>query len=190
MSIERLYRQQPGERTQIALRPHPITFLSTICFFLVAAIAPPIAAWILLDGSFPEFQNPLATVASVLGAGTYYVCLWMFLFTQFVTHYLDVNVVTDKRIVHIIQVGLFSRKVSELDLGRVQDVTSEVHGIIATMLNYGNVIVQTAGEHERFIFEKVPNPHGARERILELSHRDRQTEAKEIIGETLRGTKT
>lgn len=185
MSLERLYKPQPGEKILLALRSHPIVFLRPIFIFGLAAIMPAVAAWLFFNGKF-DFQNPLVAAGATLAAGTYYLCIWMFLFTQFVNYYLDVVIVTDRRIVEAVQDGLFSRSVSELDLARVQDVTSEVRGFVATMFNYGKVTVQTAGEVEHFAFEKIYNPHGVRERILELSHKDRKTEAKELFGETLR----
>ena len=59
---------------------------------------------------------------------------------------------------NIEQKGLFSRTISELDYTHVQDVTSEVHGPIHTLLNYGDVHVQTAGTHGKFTFRNIPRP--------------------------------
>jgi uncharacterized membrane protein YdbT with pleckstrin-like domain len=84
--------------------------------------------------------------------------------------------VTNDRILNIEQQGLFSRTVSELDLINIQDVTSEVKGIIPTIFNYGTVHVQTAGEAARFVFEQVPAPERIRQRILEMVTEDKKRE--------------
>ena len=100
--------------------------------------------------------------------------IWFFFFPQFVDYYLDAWVITNDRIVNVEQQGLFARTVSELDLYKIQDVTSEVRGLIPTLFNYGNVHVQTAGTQERFVFEQVPNPHEIRKRIMVLVDEDRK----------------
>ncbi|OGF33927.1 hypothetical protein A2223_02390 [Candidatus Falkowbacteria bacterium RIFOXYA2_FULL_35_8] len=46
---------------------------------------------------------------------------------------------------------------SEKDLGRMQDITSDVKGFLPTILNYGDVHIQTAGEEQRFVFKQIPN---------------------------------
>ena len=58
---------------------------------------------------------------------------------------------TNDRIVDIEQHGLFSRTISEVDLFRIQDVTVDIHGIIATLLNYGNLTVKTASDNIHII---------------------------------------
>jgi uncharacterized membrane protein YdbT with pleckstrin-like domain len=84
--------------------------------------------------------------------------------------------VTNKRIVNVEQKGLFSRVVSEKELSRMQDVTSEVHGFIATFFSYGDIYIQTAGTKERFVFKQVPDaPHVAQE-ITNLVQKVRETE--------------
>ena len=51
---------------------------------------------------------------------------------------------------------------------RIQNATSEVHGIISTFLDYGDVYIQTAGTKQRSVFKKVPHPAETRKKILIL----------------------
>ena len=67
-------------------------------------------------------------------------------------------VLTTKHLIKVEQNGLFARKVSQLSLSRVQDVNGSHKGILATMLGYGTVEVQTAGEEEEFVFTQMPKP--------------------------------
>ena len=76
--------------------------------------------------------------------------------------------------VDIEQKSLFGRTVAEVDLYQIQDATSEVNGIFASMFNYGNVHVQTAGSIPNFILHNVPNPHVLRQQILDLSAEDKK----------------
>lgn len=102
-------------------------------------------------------EGPLF-VLGVIIISTYLLGVWIFYIYEFVDYHLDLWILTDRRIISIEQAGLFKRTVSELDLAKVQDVTSECNGKIQTFLNYGNVHIQTAAETQRFVFEQVPRP--------------------------------
>jgi hypothetical protein len=65
---------------------------------------------------------------------------------------------TNMHLIEVKQVGLFGREVSQLGLGRLQDVTGRRRGFWATVLNYGDVLVQTAAETGEFNFSHVPAP--------------------------------
>jgi hypothetical protein len=83
-------------------------------------------------------------------------------------YYLNTYVITIDRIVDINQVGLFNHTISELNLEKIEDVTSEVHGILGHIFDYGTVYVQTAGTVDRFEFDNVPNPGKITKVILGL----------------------
>ena len=76
-------------------------------------------------------------------------------------------VVTDKNITQIVQGGLFNRKVSQLTMANVEDVTAEQKGIFSTLLDFGNLRVETAGEQENFVFSFCPRPSYYAKIILE-----------------------
>jgi uncharacterized membrane protein YdbT with pleckstrin-like domain len=75
--------------------------------------------------------------------------------------------VTDKNVIQVLQVGLFNRKISQLSLANVEDVTSEQKGVVANFFNYGNVKIETAGEQANFKFSFAPQPHRVARIILE-----------------------
>jgi uncharacterized membrane protein YdbT with pleckstrin-like domain len=99
---------------------------------------------------------------------------------------LDVWIVTGSRIVNIEQVALFSRNISELKHNKIQDVTSEVKGIIPTLFNYGDVYIQTAGNKQRFVFKQISDPTNTRNIIMQLQKKAVLEEKREE-GEILRG---
>ncbi len=65
---------------------------------------------------------------------------------------------TNERIVDIDFVNLLHKDIAETQLERVQDISYNTKGILATMFNFGDVTIQTAGEVPNFIFERVPKP--------------------------------
>lgn len=100
---------------------------------------------------------------------TLFIFVWLYGFLVWIDYYFDVWIVTNERIVNIEQKGLFTRRISELRFSRVQDVTSSVEGLIPTMLNFGDVFVQTAAEEERFVFRQVADPFAVKDEIMRLS---------------------
>jgi hypothetical protein len=85
--------------------------------------------------------------------------IWIYGFMIWFDYYLDIWIITSERIVNVEQKGLFSRQVSELQFQFIQDVSTEVQGLFPTVLNYGDVTVQTAAEQSNFIFRSVGNPY-------------------------------
>lgn len=68
-------------------------------------------------------------------------------------------VLTNQHIIQITQLGLFNRRVSQLSLAKVQDVSSTTNGLLATIFGFGDITVETAGEEENFSFHQLADPH-------------------------------
>ncbi len=92
----------------------------------------------------------------------------LFFYINWLINYLNIQIVTNQHIVDIGQFGLFSRKISELALSEIQDISATKKGIFETFYDYGDINVQTAGEQPNFNFERVPNPDGLSQRIMEI----------------------
>ncbi|MBI4433758.1 PH domain-containing protein [Candidatus Uhrbacteria bacterium] len=174
MTIADLIHRKPYEHQLLALRRHWIILARDLVVSMLLALFP-VGMYFFLRANLPEFlTHPVAYPLLVLLASAYELGIWLFTLTQFLDYELDLWVVTNDRLVTIEQKGLFSRTVGELDLWRVQDVTTEVHGLFPTFFNYGDVHVQTAGAVERFVLEQVPNPGAIQKFILEMADVDRK----------------
>jgi membrane protein YdbS with pleckstrin-like domain len=96
----------------------------------------------------------------------YLLIILFFAFRIWIDYYLDMWIVTNERIIDIEQTGLFRREISEIPFSRVQDATIKIPGFLATILKYGTIIVQTAGEQSFFIHE-IPKVYEVKDAILE-----------------------
>ena len=174
MKVDQLIKRKPNEQVIFFLRRHWIIFFGdTIEIMILGAV--PMAVYFLLNKIWPSLLiGSVSWPLLILLASAYYLIIWLFFINTFIDYYLDAWIVTTDKVVNIEQNGLFSRTISELDLSKVQDVTSEVKGVIPSIFNFGNVYVQTAGEVERFDFEQIPRPHEIRKNILELVEEDRK----------------
>lgn len=186
MHLDHFIKQKPYEKPVFILRRHAIIFFKEIMIFVLLA-AVGVGIYFLVVNLFPwMLAHPVAYPLLILIASIYYLSIWLLFFGYFLDYYLDLWVVTNDRVVNIEQHGLFARTIAELDLWKIQDVTSDVKGMIPTFFNYGNVHIQTAGEKERFVFEQVSNPHEIRKQIIDLIEGDRKYHLKDFqaLGQT------
>jgi uncharacterized membrane protein YdbT with pleckstrin-like domain len=174
MHLGHIIKQKGYEHIVFILRRHWLILLRSLLLYVIL-FALPVGFYFALSFLFPALLGgPVFYSLLILAAGSYYLSVWLFFFTAILDYYLDTWVVSNDRIINIEQLGLFDRTVSELDLYKVQDVTSEVKGIFPTVFNYGNVLIQTAGTEQKFIFEQIPNPHEVRKKIVDLIEEDRK----------------
>lgn len=172
------------QETQVyTYRAHPITLLPLI-FTIIFLIAIPPGIYASFTAFQPELlSDPGHMTLFILGTSIFFLFGSLFIYQMFIDYWLDVCIVTDKRILDIEQQGLFSRTVSELRLFRVQDVTAEIKGFWKTMFNYGDVFIQTAAEKERFEFIGIPHPNEVAKMILDLAEEDRKDQLGEAVEE-------
>lgn len=115
----------------------------------------------------------------VLGLSTYYLIITTFIFTSWLSFYYDIYIITENAIVDVFQQGFFGRKISQLSMLRVQDVSSNIDGFLPTIFAYGNVLVESAGEQtQHFVLEQVPNPQEISSRIMELHNKIIEVEGR------------
>lgn len=178
--------QREGEKILRIVHRHWFNILIhfTVVFVASALVLGSISGFTLL---FPNLNQPQYAIFFVFFQNTFLLFLWLYAFLIWIDYYFDVWIVTNERVVNIEQKGLFVRKVSELKFARIQDVTSEVSGLIPTLLNFGDVKVQTAAEEDLFLFRQVPDPYEIRDLLMERLRNDRDEELKQIAGAVRQG---
>lgn len=188
--LKHLPNEAENEKIVFFLRRHPITLMSLIVGYVFIFLFPFIAWWYVSYLQPELWQVEVTRTLIILGCSLFFLFSWLFLFQSFIDYYLDIWIVTNRRILNIEQTGLFSRKISELRLHRIQDVTSNVSGMISTIFDFGNVKIQTAGEEEHFIFEEIPHPTKVAKAILEYADADRRQELNESLEELSPGVRS
>jgi hypothetical protein len=172
--------KEPQERISMLLRRHPVVITKKLILIFLIGIIPVIIGMLInryttwLDDGTGLWYAGLLLLASVV-----YLFWLLLLYETWVNYYLDVWIVTDERIIAMEQVSLFHRGVSELRLNTIQDVSSNVIGMLPSLFRFGDIQVQTAANEEKFHFSQVPKPEIVARTILELREHyagdDRQT---------------
>ncbi|HPN96191.1 MAG TPA: PH domain-containing protein [Candidatus Moranbacteria bacterium] len=176
--------QKPNEKILLVVHRHWFNILSQF-FVVFLMLFLFIGTYLYLPLVFSSLSNPINADLFYFLENLFFMFVWIIFFLIWVDYYFDVWIVTDQRIVNIEQKGLFSRVVSELELENIQDITTDVHGVIPTFLNYGNLFVQTAAEKERFIFRNIPDPYGVKDLVMNLQ-KTREHKEEEQFGELIR----
>lgn len=157
-----------------SVRRHWFYLVVTGLPLLFLAIAPFIFVTLSLE-FFYEFTLRVIgpfVFQSIFMYASWLLCIFMILTAVWTDYYLDIWCITNKRIIKIDQVALFRRKTGSFRLERMQDVNVEVNGILATLLDYGTVHVQTASaDLEEFKAIFLPNPQEIKSIILEAGDR-------------------
>lgn len=183
IDLANLPNAQPDEKIVYFLRKHPITLLGLLLGYAGILILPIGALW-YIRFFLPEiWMSPTILPLIILGGSLFFLYSWLFLFQAFIDYYLDIWIVTNYRILNIEQNGLFSRRVSELRLYRIQDATATITGFLHTMLNYGKIEIQTAGENIHFTFNDIAHPNEITKTILQLAEEDRRCQMDVAVEE-------
>lgn len=156
---------EKGEEIITTQRKHWIFIAFRISVIALMVLVPLVAGSII--AAVPDV--PLSDKGLVMFLGLY--ALWvLFLligaFYSWTVWILDIWIVTDRKFVDIEQKSLFHRQVSTLTLEKVQDVTVQVDGVFATWLDFGTVIVQTAGQEREFVIHGIRRPYKFKEVLL------------------------
>ena len=163
------FELEPGEHVVKEVRKHWFLFLGELlpyAIFMVIpfalpkllVLAPPLAKYV----DFFDYH----TVLGRAGLGVWLLVVWTSAWGAFTRYFLNAWVLTNQRIATIKQRRFFFREVSSLLLPRVQDVTTNVTGVVSSLLGLGDIKVQSAGADVEFTMRGIPHPEHMRDLIL------------------------
>ena len=160
---------EEGEQVVRETRKHWFFFCAELLPYILFALVPFVLARILRlwapTALYAPYVQPNAPYMHVV-FGLWLLALWTSAWSTFTLYYLNVWVLTNRRIVEIKQRGYFNREVSSLLLSRVQDTTTDVQGLLESLLGMGDITVQSAGALDKFHMHGIPNPEHMRDLIL------------------------
>lgn len=84
----------------------------------------------------------------------------------------NVVLITSEKIAQMLYISLFNRKISQLSIADVQDVTVKQQGIFAHIFNYGTLTIETAGEQSNYTFTFTPEPYETAKALIGAHERD------------------
>ena len=167
---------QDGERFIRLCRRHWIYLWPTLIGQFLAAIVPLVLlTWLLdavdvLDGTVSRIFIVLAMV---------YLAYWVVrIALTWYRYHNDFWVITNQRLIDSHRRHPFDMSISTADLVNVQDMSVERSGVLRTMLDFGDVVCQTASIDQDFMIGGVPDPRS----VQALVDRERDRERARLRG--------
>jgi len=158
------------EKVVLFLRRHWITNTGWILMAIILYLTPTVITTLsILDGIPSNYRFIFIMI--------WYLISTAYLIESFLTWFFNVYIITDERIVDIDFYNLIYKEVSDANIDKIQDVTYKTGGVIRTLFNYGDVMVQTASEVPNFEFLAVPLP----DRVAKVLQDLRMEEQQEAI---------
>jgi len=179
----------PNEKILLIVRKHWIVFLPqiiTTVFFMAFPVIVYLVVLIFVPAGFlVQFLEHV-----YLGLFLYalwLLLLWVLFFINWTNYYLDVWYITDRRIIDINQKWIFHREISNLRFDKIQDITIEVRGVIATFLKFGDLRVQTASEDSKdFVMRNAAHPDEVRNLVFEMHNNQGSAPGNSIGGVSIK----
>lgn len=150
---------EEDEQVLLILRQHPLVLLPKI--ILIAVIL----------GIGMVFGNMLNLSLLPMNFVRAFEVLWLLfmwglILEALVSWYFNVIVITDERVIDVDFLHLIYTNVTVAKLDNIEDVTYSITGVVPSIFNYGNVLIQTAGEvveisreQTRASIEIINTPH-------------------------------
>lgn len=143
--------QDPDEEIILVLRAHPITQLPWI-------INSAILFTLLVLFNF-SFLTTYITSAQLLYINIFiFIMILSYMFFNFLSYFFNVGIVTNKRVLDFDYYVIIYKEFTEAKLARVEDITAKSGGYFASLFNFGDVFIQTAGTEANIEFLKVARP--------------------------------
>lgn len=160
--------QRVGEEVIVLVNQHTWVLLPVAVTWLILLAAIGASLW---------FAGASMISSIVIGAavafGVFYSIYQWYLWNN------GVYIVTNQRVIKIDQINLFSRLISEAEIDRIQEISTQISGPIHTMLNFGTIKIQTASNTGMMDLEDVPDPYNMQQEIVRIQ-RENAGRAPEI----------
>jgi hypothetical protein len=153
--------QHDDEPILLLLRPHPIVNVGWILLTILLFLAPFALPFVPILDFFPIAYQRIAVLA-------WYLLLFGYALERFLMWFFDVYIITEERIIDVDFYSLVFKKMSEAKISHIQDITSTRDGVMQSLVDYGDVLVQTAAEIPEIRLEDVPKPDEVNKFLSEL----------------------
>lgn len=160
-------RREKDEEIILVSRKHWIAYFTQV---LIALVVPIVPLLLTLFGS--EWVGKTSTCLGLFIASV--VISINILVTVLVQWYYNVSIITDRRIVSLNVVSIFHHSYTEILWRKIQDVSHDSIGVLSSVLDIGNVYLDTAGEGVDLTLRYVPKPRDVQDvidNLVDLAHR-------------------
>lgn len=170
----RFATQEKDEHVYLVLRAHMIANLPWIGLSLIFILIP-LVGYPILASLFPFFSLHISTQIIILVS--YYIMVFGYIFVNFTLWYFHTAIVTNKKVIDIDIHGILSKDIVEAQLSSILDVGYTQVGVFQSLLNYGDVTLQTETRLQNLEMLKAPNPSKVVRMISTILEKEKNDES-------------
>lgn len=168
--------QHSKEKILIMARKHIVTNIGWVLTVLALSFIP------LFWGEFPL----VALVSSGVRFGLFvlwYLALLLFAFQKMLLWFYNIYIITDERIIDVDFFGLLYKNINVTQIRKVEDVNYSQVGLMSSIFNFGNIVIQTASEQmsddrgeeqSAFTFQAISRPDRVIRVVMQLMEQEEQ----------------
>lgn len=168
-----LFEHDSQEKILGEARRHPIGIVMIVISALVIT-----AVLALMVGVVEKNQDQFLDgvglsqsidLTSIVGVALFVVVLLVVIGSAMAIYVYRKNyiVLTDQKIVFIHTFSIFRRKISQLSIGDVQDLSVAQSTVLSRIFRYGTIFVETAGEQKNIMMKYIADPFEATKTITD-----------------------
>jgi len=162
--------QRPDEEVVLVTKQHIWLLMPIAIVILVVLLINGVVFWWFAASKITS----VSILLTVVFGGIYSFLFW---FSWNNSDYI----LTDQRVIKIDQLSMFNRVISEAEIHRIQEISTEIKGPIKTMFNFGTVKIKTASDNSRLDLDDVSNPYDVQQAIVQI-----QKKSSEPTRETIK----
>lgn len=152
--------QSDTEEVLLMVRAHPVT--QVLCLFNSLIV---LIFLFSVNYFFSSYFNLYQSV--FLNLIVLFVLL-NYLWFNFLGWYFNLGIITDERVIDVDFSTVLYKEISTAYFNKIEDVTVKTGGFLASVIDYGNIFIQTAGTEVNIEFMNIPKPGRVAEVINEL----------------------
>lgn len=132
--------QEDDEQVVLVMRRDPVT---NVRWLLIAALLALLPVMIVAFGVLPD-DLPFRFILVPIIVWELFIV--GYIFEEFLRWFFNIYIVTDRRVVDLDFPNFLWREMSDVDLLKIQDVTTRNQGLLAAMFNFGDILVLSAAD--------------------------------------------
>jgi hypothetical protein len=172
------FDRQANENVLLFARRHPVFLAWQLTKLGIAGLVPFIAV-IVIVGVAGGFGETWGTILELIAAA--WLIFWAIkAYFAWYRYQNDIWVVTNQRVIDSVKKHWFHHQMASADLVDVEDISTRKEGVFPTMFNFGDLLLQTAGEQSKFVLSGIPEPS----KVLALVDQTRDAAKRELRGLT------
>jgi ABC-type sugar transport system permease subunit len=157
--------QENDEHVVLMLRQHWIVLLRTIAItaliVLLMFLTPGYVSFVTNDSG----MSVRLTIAVLI---IFAIVAVVIAINGFVKWFFTIDVITSERVVDIDFYNILHHNYAEAHLDNIVDVSHNPKGALASVFDYGTVMVQTAAARPDIEFDNIPRPRDVQDVLLDL----------------------